>query len=216
VGYRGNKDFESEELTAYELGYRYYPAAPLSLDIAAFFNVQKKIRTAESVMPIPPDIPIQPYIIQPLIAANNANGETYGIEVSLDYRPFAWWRLQGAYTFFRSFIHLINNSNDPGAETEEHANPRHQVSIFSTMQVRHDLDLDLWFRFVNSIQNMGIEVKSYATLDARIAWKPAKNLEISVIGQNLLQKHHQEAPAEQFFATSEVPRGVYGKVTWRF
>jgi iron complex outermembrane recepter protein len=216
VEYRGNKDFKSEELTAYELGYRYYPAAPLSLDIAAFFNVYKKIRTADLIMPIPPDIPLQPYIIQPLIAGNNVNGETYGIEVSLDYRPFKWWRLQGAYTFFRSFIHLVNNSNDPGAETEERSNPRHQVSLLSSMQVRPDLDLDLWFRFVDSIHSMGIGIKSYATLDARIAWRPAKNVELSVTGQNLLEKHHPETFGEQFFTTSEVPRSVYGKVTWRF
>lgn len=51
-----------------------------------------------------------------------------------------------------------------------------------------------------------------------ITWAVQPALELSLVGQNLLQAHHPE----QAFAlsssgmTTEVQRGVYGKVTWQF
>ena len=39
--------FKSEELIAYELGYRYYPSTRFSVDLASFFNVYDNLRTCE-------------------------------------------------------------------------------------------------------------------------------------------------------------------------
>jgi iron complex outermembrane receptor protein len=54
-------------------------------------------------------------------------------------------------------------------------------------------------------------------MDARLAWRARKNLEVAVVGQNLLQTHHLEF--NQFLGqpseVTEVPRGVYGTLTWR-
>ncbi|MDB6123716.1 MAG: hypothetical protein JWQ71_2709, partial [Pedosphaera sp.] len=56
-------------------------------------------------------------------------------------------------------------------------------------------------------------VPSYFTCDARLAWQFKNNLEISLVGQNLVGKHTEfgAAPTRQ-----EIPRSIYGKVTWRF
>ena len=35
-------------------------------------------------------------------------------------------------------------------------------------------------------------VHQYITLDARLGWRPCPNLEMALIGQNLLQDHHLE------------------------
>jgi len=49
----------------------------------------------------------------------------------------------------------------------------------------------------------------------RVAWKPTKNWEISVVGQNLLDSNHVENPSE-FGNTSYVGPEVYGKVAFKF
>jgi iron complex outermembrane recepter protein len=57
-------------------------------------------------------------------------------------------------------------------------------------------------------------VPSYVSLDLRLGWRPVPNWELAIVGQNLLDKRHPEfgAPATR----QEIPRSVYGKVTWSF
>jgi len=60
--------------------------------------------------------------------------------------------------------------------------------------------------------NAGI-VPSYLELDARLAWRATGNVELSVVGQNLLHERH----AEYGFPSAtrpEVERSVLGRVTW--
>jgi iron complex outermembrane receptor protein len=54
-------------------------------------------------------------------------------------------------------------------------------------------------------------------MDARLAWKPGKDLELSLIGQNLFMNHHREfIPEYVFTLPTEITRSFYGKVTWQF
>jgi len=82
-----------------------------------------------------------------------------------------------------------------------------------------DITLDAGLRWVDQLQNnngntVG-KVPSYFELDARLAWRPIKRLELSVVGQNLLHDHHPEygfpGPARV-----EINRSIYGKVSWEF
>ena len=60
------------------------------------------------------------------------------------------------------------------------------------------------------------EVDSYTTCDLRLAWRAADSLELSLVGQNLLEDRHLEFVQEKFTQPTEVPRGVYGKLAYRF
>ena len=44
---------------------------------------------------------------------------------------------------------------------------------------------------------------------------PAQNLELAVVGRNLLDEEHPEFTTRSFYP-SQVQRGVYGAVTWRY
>ncbi len=59
-------------------------------------------------------------------------------------------------------------------------------------------------------------IDQYIALDARLAWRPRQNLEIAVVGQNLLDLHHPESGTSTALRAPlvEIQRGVYGKVTW--
>ena len=77
------------------------------------------------------------------------------------------------------------------------------------MDLPKNLMLDAAWRYVDELPstqfNPGVE--SYFNLDTRVAWQ-FKQLEISVIGQNLLKKQHIEVG-------NNLPRGIYAKLIWR-
>ena len=157
--------------------------------------------------------------------------ETYGIELAIDCRLRHWWHLKGAYSFLQMQLHPDSDSTDVWFEADEGRSPHHQVSLRSMIDLPRNLEFDLWFRYVDALPAGGgkdgntlivgkyrTDVKSYFTLDARLGWKPTKDLELSLAGQNLLDDKHPEF-TKPFFINSipaEVERGVYAKITYRF
>jgi iron complex outermembrane receptor protein len=60
-------------------------------------------------------------------------------------------------------------------------------------------------------------VDGYVDLDVRLGWNPSPNWEFAVVGQNLLHAQKGEFnSATHPTVSTEVQRGVYGKVTWRY
>ena len=57
---------------------------------------------------------------------------------------------------------------------------------------------------------------SYVRLDLGMTWRPTKNLELSIWEQNLLHDRHSEFISYHASFLTEVPRGIVGKVSWRF
>jgi len=89
ISYAGDRSFESEELIAYELGYRVQVTNTFLADTALFFNEYKKLRSFEPSEWLTPaqQIPIE------LKAYNKARAESYGMEIALD------WYLWIGYVF---------------------------------------------------------------------------------------------------------------------
>ena len=211
----GNNDFESEELIAYELGYRVQPMDRLSLDIAAFFNDYDNLRTYESGEPFYETSPSPPHLVIPITADNKMEGETYGVELAANWQALDWWRLQAAYTYLQIQLHLAGDSKCILEKRTEGENPHHQVSFRSSMDMSRDLEFDLWIRYADNLPSQ--DIGSYITLDARLSWRPHKNIELSIVGQNLLDSNHPEFQPELINTfPSEVERSVYGKITWSF
>ena len=101
----------------------------------------------------------------------------------------------------------------------ETSDPQQQFSIRSSMDLPRDVELDAGLRWVDTLHNNNGStagtVPSYFELDVRIGWHVTKNLEVSIVGQNLLHDHHAEygfpGPTQE-----EIKRSVYGKVAWQF
>jgi iron complex outermembrane receptor protein len=94
--------------------------------------------------------------------------------------------------------------------------PRHQASLRGAFILRADLDLDVWFRYVESVSSIyvGAEgmygIDEYVTMDMRLAWRPSEDLELSLVSQNLLDSGHVEFVQENFTRPTEVERSFYG------
>ena len=211
----GSDDYESEELLAYELGYRLQPNNQLSLDITAFLNDYSNLRTLEPGDSFAETSPAPTHITLPFTTDNKMKAEVYGMEVAINWLAIDWWRLQVAYTYLQMQLYLDEDSRDTISEDAEGESPHNQISVRSSMYLPMDLELNLWTRYVDNLSSQ--DINSYVTLDVRLGWMPHKQLEVSIVGQNLFDNNRQEFKPD-FIDTSptEVERSVYGSIIWRF
>lgn len=198
---QGGPGFDSEKLMAYELGYRVQATSRLSLTVATYYNDYDDLRSVEQASPPAP---------LPVFIGNGLEGESYGAELSADYRVTESWRLQAGYT--RMVVHLRPRagSTDSGVGLSEANDAGNQFFLRSSLDLPWNLEFDASFRHVGTIASQG--VPAYQELQLRLGWRPTQNLEISIVGQNLLDGQHPEfgPPASRH----EIERGVYAKVQW--
>ena len=210
-----NTNFASEELLAYEAGYRAQPTRRLSFDLASFFQHYDHLCALLQAQPIFSMTPA-PHATVPHVLSNLRKGNTYGFEVSGSYTPFESWKLSGSYSYLRQ----ITRSTAPGKIVfsfpgEDGDNPRNQLQVHSFLTLPHSLEADTSVYYVGTLA--GQAVKSYTRLDARFGWRPTHRLELSVAAQNLLDASHYEfKPYWEYLASGKVERSFYGKLTWRF
>lgn len=199
--------FKSEDMVAYELGYRARPNKDFFWDSTIFYNDYNKLRTLERGTAFS-DIAV------PLVDYNYGKAESYGTEWSATWDVNNMWQLSGAYTFLTIDTHVNQGSTDTILKQDEGKAPKNQFNIRSNLTLPHDVEFDNALYYVDSLSDPGIP--PYFKLDSRLAWKPLDTVELSVVGQNLLDSYHREFRASSLFQQSEIGRTVYGKVSVRF
>ena len=200
----GNNRFASENMFAYELGWRLQPLENLSMSLATFYNEYNNIRSVE---PGPPPFGL------PVTFGNGVKGKTYGMELSGSYQPTSWWNLRGGYTFLRKDLSVKPGSKDMNKGTAESDDPVHQFLIQSAIDISGRVELGTVIRYVDKLPKP--YVQAYTGLDLRAAWNLCKTLELSIVGQDLLDKRHLEfIPASP--APRDMQRSVYGEIICRF
>ncbi len=206
----GNRDFGSEHVLSYEIGYRTTAIKHFSFDLTAFYNDYTRLRSARPLVHLSNT---QNYI-QPLIFVNEHSVQSYGLELATVWQPFPWWRWDAHY----SWLKMDYSSQE--AKEEIGQSPQHRFFVRSALSLHENVDLDIMYRYVDRSIAIGVwrpvTIKDYMSLDIRAAWRIQKDFELSVTGQNLLQSHHQEYINPAFIQPVEIDRGVYGKFTWRF
>jgi iron complex outermembrane receptor protein len=193
-----------EELLAYELGWHFQPAGSISLGLATYYNKYDDLRGVE---------PGQESAPFPLVFSNTVQGSSYGAEFSCTYQPADWWRLRGGYNYLHKDLSVKPGRSDANNASAESNDATHQAMVQSMMDLTSKTSVGLLLRYVGDLPKPKVE--GYVGLDVRFAYRPISNLELSIVGQNLLQESHVEfiptAPPVKAFE-----RSVYFKVTARF
>jgi iron complex outermembrane receptor protein len=206
----GRTNLNSEELVAYELGYKIEPQNNISLDLSAFFNDYGSLRTYESGTP---------YVdggdtIVPLLADDRGYGESYGFEIAADWQIQKGWKLAGSYSFITVDLHKDSGSSDTLLNPDENSTPRNLLNLRSYYSFSNQIELDNSVYFVDNVKKA--DTDAYIRFDTRIGWKPVNDIELSLVGQNLFDNKHKEYSKPLYGVVEEVPRTVYGKVTYSF
>jgi iron complex outermembrane receptor protein len=205
----GSDKFVAESVVADELGLRTRLSSRLSGSIAAFYNEYHDVRSTSAT----------PATLVPLFFANNLRGRTYGIELSADYQATDTWRLHAGLDPLREHLHVRPGQFDLNAAHNETADPRQRAVLRSSLDLPHGIELDASLRWTTArVLNNGTalgSVPAYRDLDLRLGWHVRPNVEIALIGQNLLHDGH----AEYGFPGPDrvlIQRSIYGKLVWRF
>src|ERR1700676_2221932 len=112
VSILGSSQFKSENLLAYEVGYRVQATSTFSADIATFYNSYANLRSAEPGTPFVEGNPTPTNVVLPFVASNKMSGGTYGAELFADWRVVPKWRLLGSYSYLQMNIQKNKDSLD--------------------------------------------------------------------------------------------------------
>jgi iron complex outermembrane receptor protein len=189
----------TEKVFAYELGHRLLVTQNFWYDMAAFHNRYKDLLTVETGSQF----------------RNRMQGNTRGLEVAGRWQATPSWRLDVAYTLLKMDLALDPSSTAlTTPATTEKSNPHYYYSLRSALDIGNNWQVDSILRVVDDLP--ALNVPAYTTLDLGLSWFWHRQVELSVVGQNLLDSHHPEQAVVANGSGTEVERGYYVKLRWDF
>ncbi len=195
----GNRNIESEDLLAWELGMRSAPTDEFYWDFAAFYN-QYTDRHDSLVLGGP--TVINGVLALPVGLDNALSENSYGCELASTWQMNPSWKLRGAYSFLRRDM----ASRDP----------RNQFHVHSSWDIGSNVEFDLMGRYVDYLSSTA--TPAYFEMDTRIAWRPGNSFELALTARNMLNGAHPETGNDTTagLLATEVQREIYGVATWRY
>jgi iron complex outermembrane receptor protein len=215
---QGDPTYESEVLTAYEVGYKIKPNTKILIDATAFYNQYNKLRTLE---------PTGPSGTNPTVA-NLGYGDSYGFEIAGKWQATDDWRLESSYEYLKSRLDSSQASNDNGSvlrnsdnlQNSEGQSPQSQFKLKSFYNITPKLEFDNILYYVGGLDrgngNLSKGIPSYVRLDTRLGYFFTKNLDVSVGVQNLLDQRHTEFKAALYNQQTQSGRTYYAKLVWQY
>ncbi|MGJ0516307.1 MAG: TonB-dependent receptor plug domain-containing protein [Methylomicrobium sp.] len=206
ISLQGNPNFRSEEVITYETGYRTTFAKSVSLDITGFYNDYRDLASAMIGTPSFNGT----FLEVPFIFNNGLSLKTYGVEIATVWQMLDWWRWDINY----SWLHTQLQNSIFGQNSRS---PEQKASLRGVLSPWENIDLDFWFRYVDTnFESSTSSAKDYVTLDLRVAWRPIKQVELALVGQNLLAQKHLETNSGSNTLPTAIDRGMYGKISWNY
>ena len=214
----GTSSFDVETLKAYELGYRWQARRDLSFDLALFYNDYDDIY----------NIPANPTNPLGLQFGNNRQGESYGLELAANWQARSWLNFAFTYSSLQFDLETKNRAfpaafNDTGDTSTVESSPQHQVGLRSSFDLTEQWQWNTWLRYTSAIKGRNpldlanpFEVDAMVHLDVNHIWKPTRDFEVMLAGQNLLNRNQLEYVSELITPPTEIDRSFFVKLTWNF
>lgn len=211
----GSEDFTSETVVAYEIGYRARLGADLVTSVSAFYNRYDDLRSTSLS---PPDPTTQlPF---PLFFANNLQATSHGVELVTEAALLPTWSLRAGYTLLCEKVVVREGQMDFNNALNETADPRHQASLQSSVDLPFSGELEILARWIGSFEyndaGSAEMVPSYLEAGARLAWHPTPFAEVSLVGNHLVHDRHLEYVISGPNLREEISRSVHLKVAFRW
>lgn len=170
----------SEWLKVSQIGLRSQWTPSLSTDAVAFSHRYDRLSVYGT--PTGSYNLVGGYMDVSVPVVNNGELTINGAELSFDWRLLPKWRLQLAQTWQQA-TNLVN------VIFEAATLPRTITSLRSSWTPTPHIDIDLWLRHMGArpgnVSAAYLERHAFVSVDTRIAWRPQKNVEFALIGQNL-------------------------------
>lgn len=188
----GSRSFRSEKLIAYELGARTLLSDSASLDLSLFYNDYD-------------DLHFEDFDGVQVFLTNEAEGTSWGGELSADIKPNERWTLRTAYSYLQGDYTSKLDGSDIGNEDYY---PEHQFNLRSYYDLGADWELD---GAVYLVEKLGpaFDIAEYVRVDARLGWRPCPSIDFFIGVQQLNDATHSEL--DEF---DQVRRSVIMGLNW--
>lgn len=170
----------SERMKSAQFGLRSQWAPSLSTDAVAFSHRYDRLAVYGT-----PTLALTnfPAFIDAYVPVVNTSEMTLnGAELSVDWRPAPKWRLQLAHTW-----QAVAQADLSVFEAT--TIPRHITSWRTSWSPTGQIDVDLWLRHTGARAGNTtapyLARHAFDSVDLRLAWRPQKNVELALLGQNL-------------------------------
>jgi iron complex outermembrane recepter protein len=186
----GNRQFKSEDVVGYEMGYRVLRGDRFYVDVTSFWSNYSNLQSfsAASVTSSGGNTIIG------IQYENQIAGHTSGFEFTPQLAIAPWWRMNVSYSFVSSNFGANGPTSDISSTgsvfTYERSTPRHLVSVQSKMDLPWRVQLNEMYRFVSALPAQKVE--AYQTMDVVASRPLCRSVSVKVVGQNLFQPHHDE------------------------
>lgn len=207
-------DFKSEELIAYEAGYRYLHNENFTIDLTLFYNKYKNLLLHRQVNYTQIDI------------TNDMDGHSLGIELSAQWQPLNWLSAELNYSYIKVSANPHGypaGVNSVSATVAEDSSPRHQIFLHTAIDISNSVRLNLQGRYTDALDTPSQtsywtqqSIDAYFELDANICWQINESLALQLVGQDLLDSRHLEFVSESFVPATEIGRSIYAKLSWEY
>jgi iron complex outermembrane receptor protein len=213
VRFEASRDFKSERVVAYEIGHRVTWASNLASDLAVFYNDYNHL--VSPIFGAPEFDPLDPtHVVLPVSVGNDLRGVSYGLEWGVDWIMTNAIAVRAGYTYLNLTMFADKGTNTAFALEEEGVSPENQFSLRLSFDDDRRLDGQLALRYVDRLPYQTLA--SYWTLDTRIGLALTPNVEVALVGQNLMNENHVEFVPRLGTVTSQVSRGVLATLKLRF
>jgi len=169
VSIRGNPNFRSEDLIAYEIGYPLKLHPKLSLEFAGFYNDYDHLRGVVE-LPVEMRLSPAPYLYVSATFGNKLSGQTLGGEVTATWQPADVWRMSGGYSYLEMSLDAGGATPSVTESIEEGGIPHHQLFLRFETDLGRRIEWGIGLRYVDTLRTQTVD--AYAELDTRLAWKP--------------------------------------------
>jgi iron complex outermembrane receptor protein len=177
---RGGPNVLAETADDYEVGYRGQITSAASFSATVYHTVYDRLRTEQ----------VDPSFTY-LFYGNGMQGTTSGLELWGSYQATPIWRLNAGFSRLRQELNLTPYSIDVGTlQSTEGANPSRWGILRSTLDLGARTEFDVTLRYVGALSQPA--VPSYKALDLRVGWQLSSKVDLSLLGQNLLDSGHGE------------------------
>ena len=192
---QGTDNFDSEVLIASELGYRAQVTPKLFGDLTAYLHQYEDLRSFAFTSQTTGEL------------GNTGELDLYGVELTGSWRPMSGWLVNVNYSY--SEVLAEKNQADEAA-----AVPRHIGSVRVSWDILSNLGLDVTGYRLSSRKLLGgSEIDAFTSLNAALRWQESPNVELRLVGQDLLNSNQFEGSASVPRRDAVyVPRGIYGQI----
>jgi len=206
----GAGDVQTEDVLSYEAGARIRPTENSLIEVTGFRIIYKGVPDTWQFRNGQP-------LIYPEFLTNVLNGKADGVEANLRYQPWDWITLKGSYTYLHQYYDdypVKDGETIWTVRSNGGQDPRNRFHMGISLDPIKMLEFDANLYFTGPFREG--DILGHHRLDMRLGLKPVDDLEISIVGQDLLRNSHRENANNSMELSSLIQQRYYIQATYTY